>query len=614
MSRKNNSKPVFLDEGFYEKPAATVEPLHLDQLKLKVDGFTSYFSQLLYKGAPNYLAGGLKIKGVDYIPVEGREVFVRDVYRNLKTDFNRTKRKHFEELRKYIRWLDNNHLEPINGDYFAVELYTAYMDYHQDKCSRGEQKLSLWHNAKSTLSFFLKAYNREYEAKQLKSIKGVNKQTNSHKGIDVDGEFKPLVRRLISAFGKFRKHHLDGTKPDIHPLWDEALVDQEAEKNEWNNRRKTNYKTYFKKAVSSENSTRNHFSRLAAMLAFCFTGQNTTPLLNLRFSDIRFTAKSNGKVYFDMDKARANHLSFDTSLGFHKKTQEFFHEWLAISMEYQKNSGTEWVFPYFMLSGEIKGCMEAGQTSPQDGINAYTKRLGLAHVTPSILRQTKIDTLMKVTEDIWLVSMSANNSIKVIGASYSHGNESDHKSSLAANAEALYDFSKNGTDPYEAANNSKFNHASVLSDYDYKRLREEERANDTQTPLGVRCKDSSQGLAARIKKNLVKMGIEQSKNDEGCTDFLGCFECPYHRLVTEIEDIWLMLSFNDTLQEMKDYPAINSLPTDKFHKLCNTIESILKDFKKVAPDNYSKAQEKHSASPHPLYSDGCSLIDLLETF
>lgn len=82
MSRKNNSKPVFLDEGFYEKPAATVEPLHLDQLKLKVDGFTSYFSQLLYKGAPNYLAGGLKIKGVDYIPVEGREVFVRDVYRN----------------------------------------------------------------------------------------------------------------------------------------------------------------------------------------------------------------------------------------------------------------------------------------------------------------------------------------------------------------------------------------------------------------------------------------------------------------------------------------------------------------------------------------------------
>ncbi|NMU18478.1 hypothetical protein HKA97_00590, partial [Vibrio parahaemolyticus] len=99
-----------------------------------------------------------------------------------------------------------------------------------------------------------------------------------------------------------------------------------------------------------------------------------------------------------------------------------------------------------------------------------------------------------------------------------------------------------------------------------------------------------------------------------CTDFLGCFECEYHRLVSEVEDIWLMMSFNDTLQQMKDYPAINSLPTDKFHKLCNTIESILTRFKAVSPDNYAQAQEKHSESPHPLYSDGYSLMDLLEAF
>ncbi|MCV5838565.1 hypothetical protein OFN62_37080, partial [Escherichia coli] len=78
---------------------------------------------------------------------------------------------------------------------------------------------------------------------------------------------------------------------------------------------------------------------------------------------------------------------------------------------------------------------------------------------------------MKVTEDIWLVSMSANNSIEVVAINYSDGNESDHRTSLAANNEALYDFSKNGTDPHEAANKSKFNHANVLNGYDYKRLR-----------------------------------------------------------------------------------------------------------------------------------------------
>lgn len=614
MSRKGNSKPVLLDEEFYEEPAATIEPLHLAKLKLKCNGATSHFDQLLYKGAPNYSNSGEKIDGVDYIPVAGRETFVRDVYRLLKTNFNRTKVSYFVYLKQYLRWMDSNHLQPINEDYFARELYTAFMGHYQEKCNQGEIKLATWASARKMVSFFLRANNREAEAKQLKSIKGKNKQTNSHKGIDVVGEFKPLVRRFIAAFGEFKKHFLEGTKPELHPLWREDLFNQEAEKNDWNARQKSNYKTYFRKSVKRENAARNHFSRLAAMIAFCFTGQNTTPLLNLRFSDIRFTAKLNGKVYFDMTKARAKYLNFDTSLGFHKKSQEFFHQWLEISMELQKDSGTDWLFPYFKETGDIQGWVEAGVMNPQEGINKYTKKLGLAHVTPSKLRQTKIDTLMKVTQDIWVVSMSANNSIEVIGLNYSDGNESDHRTSLTANGEALYDFSKNGTDPLEAANKSKFNHANVLSDYDYKRLCKKETANDTQTPLGVRCKDSSQGLAARIKKNLENLGVQQQAKEQRCTDFLGCFECPYHRLVSEVEDIWLMLSFNDTLQEMKDYPSINSLPTDKFYKLCNTIESILRDFKDVAPDNYTRALEKHSEAPHPLYSDGYSLIDLLETF
>lgn len=614
MSRKDNAKPVVLDETFYEAPAATVEPLHLGELKLKCGGVTSHFIQLLYQGAPNYSTYGKKIEGVDYIPVAGREVFVRDAYRLLKKDFNSTKQNYFHELRQYLRWMDGNHLEPINGDYFAPDLYNAFMGYHQDKCNRGVQSLSTWSSAKKMVIFFLNAENRSDETKRLITIKGIKKQTISHKGIDVAGELKPLVRRFITAFGEFRQHFLKGTKPSLHPLWNEGLFNQQAEKNGWSVQEKNYAKMGFKVAVTRENPTYNSFSRLAAMLAFCFTGQNTTPLLNLRFSDIRFTTKSNGKVYFDLTKARANYLGFDTSLGFHKKTQEFFHQWLEVSMALQKNSGTEWVFPYFRETGEIQGCVDAGQTRPQTSINGYTKKLGLAHVTPSKLRQTKIDTLMKVTEDIWLVSMSANNSIEVLAVNYSDGNESEHKTSLAANGEALYDFSKNGTDPYEAANKSKFNHANVLSNYDYKRLRKEETANDTQTPLGVRCKDSSQGVAARIKKNLEKMGVKQPEKEQRCTGFLGCFECLYHRLVSEVEDIWLMLSFNDTLKEMKDYPAMNSLPTDKFYRLCNTIESILKDFKQVAPDNYTQALEMHSEGPHPLYSDGYSLMDLLETF
>ncbi|TOF68445.1 hypothetical protein [Vibrio parahaemolyticus] len=613
MSRKNRSKSVQLDDDFYGQPAATVEPLNLSELKLKCDGITSHFDQLVYKGVPNYSSRGEKINGVDYTPVASRERFARDVYLLLKTDFNRTKRKYFEQLKTYIRWLDTTQREPIEGDYFQSDLYNAYMDYHQEKCNRGEQSLATWSGARRALSFFLRSQNRSLEAKGLKSIKGVGKDTKSHKGIDVSGELKPLLRCFIAAFGQFRKHFIEGTRPEIHPFWDEQKFNQVAEKEGWTAKQRGVQKTGFKSAVNNENATRNHFSRLASVLAFCFTGQNTNPLLNLRFSDVRFTEESHGKVYFDMTKARAKHLGFDTSMGFHKRTQEFFHQWLEISKALQKESGTDWVFPYFMQSGEIKGCVEAGQTVPQKRINRLTKKLGLTHITPSILRQTKIDTLMKVTEDIYLVSMSANNDVKTIRASYAHGNESDHKRGLAASNEALYDVVKNGTAPDEAASQAKYSYADIYSDYDYQRLRKEERENDAQTPLGFRCKDPTKGAANTVKKNLEKMGIKQPEQKR-CTDFLGCFECEFHRLVSEVEDIWLMLSFNDTLQQMKDYPAINSLPTDKFYKLCNTIGSILTRFKAVSPDNYAQAQEKHSESPHPLYSDGYSLMDLLEAF
>ncbi|EME3957819.1 TPA: hypothetical protein ACN371_003603 [Vibrio parahaemolyticus] len=613
MSRKNRSKSVELDDDFYGQPAATVEPLNLSELKLKCDGLTSHIDQLVYKGAPNYSTKGEKINGVDYIPVVGRERFARDVYLLLKTDFNRTKKTHFQQLRIYIRWLDTTQREPIEGDYFHPDLYNTYMDYHQEKCNRGEQKLATWAAAKKMLSFFLTSQNRNIEAKGLKSIKGGKKDTESHKGIDASGEFKPLVRCFIAAFGQFRKHFLEGTRPEIHPFWDEQKFNQVAEEKGWISREKGRQKRGFKDAVKSETATRNHFSGLASILAFCFTGQNTTPLLNLRFSDVRFTEESYGKVYFDMTKARAKHLGFDTSMGFHKKTQEFFHQWLEISKALQKELGTDWVFPCFRQSGEIKGWTEVGRPNPQKSINRLTKKLGLVHITPSILRQTKIDTLMRVTEDIYLVSMSANNDVKTIKASYAHGNESDHKRGLAASNEALYDVVKNGTAPDEAASRAKYSYADILSHYDYQRLRKEERENDAQTPLGVRCKDATKGAANTVKKNLEKMGIKQPE-EKRCTDFLGCFECEFHRLVSEVEDIWLMLSFNDTLQQMKDYPAINSLPTDKFHKLCNTIESILTRFKAVSPDNYTQAQEKHNESPHPLYSDGYSLMDLLEAF
>ncbi|MFV8454517.1 hypothetical protein ACNO5M_05410 [Vibrio owensii] len=612
MSRR---KPIVVDDDIFGQREARVEQLRLETLILRTDKYTSYFEQLNYRFAPNYSnkGDGQKRKNVEYVPM-GRESFVREMYRLFEPKWGLTSQKYLVELRKYIRWIDENNLTAINGDYFHPDLYTEYMQHYQNRVNRGEYKKSSWGKARSMVKFILKEKGRDHEAKvQLPEIKGTKKNTDSHKGIDLKEEFRPLIKVFFSAFVKFSKHLKEGSRPDIHPFWNESLFNKTADNEGWDSLTRSKNKSTFKRTMKNGYGTLsfyNHFSRLAIMLTFCLTGQNTSPILNLRFSDIRFTTRMHGKVYFDMNKARANHLGFDTSLGFKPHVQAFFNQWLDISQSLQRDSDTDWLFPYFTESGGVKSFIEAGQSTPQKKINLLTKPLGLAHINPSKLRQTKIDALMKVTEDIWLVSMSANNSVSVITASYGSGHEDDHRNNIAASHTAMFDIAQGVKSIHDAIKEAKYEFADVLSDYDYKRLRDTE--NDRQTPIGTRCKDIKQGKAKFIKKNLELNGIEQSV--DVCTDFLGCFECSYHRLVAEVEDIWLMLSFSDTLDEMKDYPSVNSLPTDKFHKLCNTITSILKRFNEVSPENYAEASEKHKEAPHPLYSDAYSLIDLLETF
>jgi hypothetical protein len=611
----NRRKSIVVDDDIFGQSETTIEPLRLETLILRTDKYTSYFEQLNYRYAPNYSnrGDGQKKKNVEYVPM-GRERFVREMYRIFEPKWGLTTQKYLAELRKYIRWLDENDLKDIDDDYFHPDLYLAYMQYYQSRVNKGEYKKSSWGKARSMLTYILKEKGREHEAKvKLPEIKGIKKNTDSHKGIDIKEEFRPLIKVLFSAFTKFAKHLKEGSSPELHPLWDEQLFNQTANNAGWDAPTKRKNKTTFKRAVNNGYGTvslYNHFSRLAIMLTFCLTGQNTTPILSLRFSDVRFSTRMNGKVYFNMNKARANHLDFDTSLGFKPHVQAFFNQWLEVSQNLQRESSTDWLFPYFTESETVKSFIEAGQTTPQKLVNQLTKLLGLAHINPSKLRQTKIDALMKVTEDIWLVSMSANNSVSVIAASYGSGHESDHRNNIAASHTAMFDFAQGTKSINDAVNEAKYHFADVLSDYDYKRLRGTE--SDRQTPIGIRCKDTKQGKAKIIKRNLKLDGIEQPV--DVCTDFLGCFECSYHRLVAEVEDIWLMLSFKDTLDEMKCYPSINSLPTDKFHKLCNTITSILKRFSVVSPKNYAQALDKHKDAPHPLYDNAYSLTDLLETF
>ena len=593
-------------------PIASVEPLTIEQMVLKADGKPkAHFKRLKYKWCPALSKIGTLEEPTSWIDMK-RDDFVRDMYRLFKADFNMTKKTQFDLLCVYIGWLDDKGHQAIEGDYFHNNLIKLYMQDWGTRVSQNKSAPSSWSSAKSMVSFILKALGRTGDAKRLPPVKGIKKSTKPHKAIHVESELKPTSQALFRAFKGLATHLEQGTTPTINPLWDEVLFNEQIEMKGWSSSSKSAKANAFKKSVSGRGDWQNQLTRIAAMICFMFTGMNSSSMLKMKRRDVHFKQLQEGKYVFDAVKARADYLEVDNGIGFSKYAREFIERWLSLSAKITGTDVDAPLFPYITSKGAITTFITT--RPPQESVNKLLGHLGLTKLTPSILRKTKLNTLMRVTEDIYLVSIAGNNGIDTLKQSYSSGQEQDHQRNLAASTDAMFDIAK-GKPLTAAVSKAKHTYHDVLSEYDYKRLRKKERANnEARTPLGVRCQDNKKGAAKRIDKILKKSGIEMPKEEKICTSFLECFECEYHKLVAAVEDIWLMLSFKDTLQEMQAFPSINSLPEDGYKNICLTIDSILERFKEVSEVNYSEALEKIKSANHPLYSTVYSLNDLLETF
>jgi hypothetical protein len=592
-------------------PIASIEPLTIEAMVLKAEGRTkAHFKRLKYNGCPNLSKQGEFAISTVCIDMK-RDDFVRDMYRLFKPDFNVTSRTRFDELCVYIRWLDDKGHLAIEEGYFHNDLIKLYMEGWRDRVSLNKAAPASMNNAKQMLNFILKAKGRYADAKRLPPVIGAAKSTKSYKAIHVESELKPTVKILFRGFKGLAIHLEKNTTPKISPMWDDVLFNDSVKKCGWSTQQKRYKAASFKKCLAGD--WRNQLTRIAAMICFMFTGMNTTPMLNMKRRDVYFKQIQGGKYVFDAIKGRSNYREIDNGIGFSKYAREFIESWLLVSSKITGADLDAPLFPFVTSKGEVTTFI-AVTKHPQTAVNKLLDYLGLTKITPSILRKTKLDTLMKVTEDIYLVSISGNNNVNTIKQSYSAGLEQDHQRNLAASTEAMFNIAK-GKPIAEAVGEAKHAYHDVLSEYDYKRLREKEQNdNEALTPLGVRCQNNKKGATERIDKILKKRGIKMPEEEKRCTSFLECFECEHHKLVAAVDDIWLMLSFKDTLQDMQAYPSINSLPEDEYKNLCLTIDSILERFKEVDKANYSEALEKIKSACHPLYSTAYSLNDLLEVF
>ncbi|MFT2092103.1 hypothetical protein [Paraglaciecola sp. 2405UD69-4] len=592
-------------------PSANLEPLKIEDMVLvsETKG-RSHFKRLKYNGCPSRLNGGHPHKLLDM----NRDDFVRQMYRLFKPNFNATWKTHFDNLCRYIAWLDTTKQRSIDGDYFHNDLVKLYMQQWDTWVKQNKFSIATWMVSKALFSAIYKAQGRYDDAKRLPSIKGLQKGANPHKGLHVESELKPTAKALFRGFKALALHIEEDSVPSINPIWDEKLLNLQAEIHGWSSVQRGRKVNAFKgSVVSSKGNWRNQLTRIAIMLCFMLTGMNTTPMLKMKRKDVKFKQIQGGKYIFEAGKDRAQYLEIDNAIGFSKYSKEFIERWLTLSAKISGFDDDAPLFPFIKPSGRIVS-FHLISDSPQTSINKLLRYLGLTTITSSILRKTKLDTLQKVTEDIYLVSIAANNSIKTIAKSYSAGLDQDHQLNLAAAMAAKYEIVK-GRPIENAICEAKHNYHDVISDFDYKRLRSMEQANkESLTPTGARCLDNKQGAAKLIDEALKRSGINILSEESVCTDFLACFECDYHALVAAVNDIWLMLSFKDTLVEMKQYPSVNSLPKSRYENLCLTIDSILMRFKEVSEKNFQQALEQKKTASHPLYSTPHSLNDLLDLF
>ncbi|MCG9635039.1 hypothetical protein L1D12_06950 [Vibrio parahaemolyticus] len=281
---------------------------------------------------------------------------------------------------------------------------------------------------------------------------------------------------------------------------------------------------------------------------------NKTPLAEVSRHDVVFKDIGNDRYVFDGEKARANYKEFDNVLGFSNRTKKLIENWLETSKKMYEHlginiSGDLPLCPFFDDNGNVKTFSENGTKLWK--INNQLEKITGMKVTSKRFRNTKSDLLMRVTEDIFIVSQGIKSSIEVVKKNYSNGIQSIHERNLNATFTAKMSIAK-GKSIAEAIDNAKILTSDILSDYDYKKLRQNNKnKNLMKTPTGINCSGANSEQLVKEARRMKKLGIDFSIDTGRCTDFIHCFDCPNHKLISSENDIWLMLSFLTQIEDLK---------------------------------------------------------------
>ena len=601
-----------------EKTRVLIIPLRFEDMVLDTgNGIKSCFYRLRYRNVPTVK----QIRSGNEV-LANRDDIVREIYQRLSLLPHKvTKQHYFSGLVSYFRYLDGI---GYNGDLFSSAVMTDSIKHFNKLREKGMQ-VSAVIRIKDGLSVLLKLWNREADVKVLPDV--VSSSPAANKAFHMETELKPLSKILVRGALAFEEAIEKNELLDIHPFFDEELFSEQAKSKEWTPPLTAQKKNGFKKCMIPVPGTikdsplplerlhrqvfYNQASRNWFFVFSMLTGMNKSVLANVRHKDVSFKSIGSGRFVFDGEKFRAGYKDLDNSAGFSLRTKELIIRWLKTSKLMYLSLGIPIsneipLCPFFSASGEVWTFGTHGTNLSY--INTQLEKIMGLTVTVSRFRATKSDVLMRVTEDIFLVSQGLNNSVNVVAKRYSSGVQADHDNNLNATFGALSAVAK-GEDIGKAIEDAKAMRSDILSDYDYKKLRHSESKEQPlmTTPSGIKCAGATPEKLVAETRRMKLLGIDFSKDTGRCTDFLACFDCDSHKLVASENDIWLMLSFLEKVEDLKEMVASNSAPKNEYFVVEGMLKKVLIRLKQKAPKNYAQAKQKvDDGDYHPLYQDRAS--------
>lgn len=554
---------------------------------------TANFERLLYKHCPVLAMEGrrviIPVNQPDIIDAGRRELVVRICNAIHYLDAtNRTKINIFNETIRFIRFFDAQDIQQI----FCVESISAYVNT-LTKCYQNGHKGKTLSGRQYSLKTLLMGLDPNL-FKQCESL-FITFPADAQSVIPyTDNELNELVSALYIIYDDYCTHIENHTTPDVFPLYKIKTI---------NGNHKYRHNLLKERTVFYKDRDTvwiGDLVRVAYFISCLYTGANSSSLLKMKLSDLTDKPFKNltRKIYkLSVKKGRQSGRINDIDVGFNREARVFFEKWIEVSKKINRDKNG-FLFP------NPSNHKNSYMTDTSTGIlSKFFVDLGLPALSSQRFRKTKASLIMRATESVFFVSQGLNNSVATAARSYADSNPVTTEFSLAS---ALYIRE-------QTALGKPLDNVITESAFLYHDPLKESEASKKFKKLtnGLRCGGAFKDKAIKVKEVLVKNGLAEHHDVVACHKFLECFGCRHHAVIAEVDDIWLLLSFNDVILESVISPAINSRPSNLLNKVNNTIQIIIARMKKEHIEVYNEAYDKYLDGVHPLWQDANDLEIML---